>query len=151
MEPRDGIMQAFAWATAPLRWIERARGRRRLGLLVLYGLGVALAALLARRWTSLNGLPDLGDPFDVEAFQAPRVPDSQNAWTYYERALERLDDRALEHLSSDLHAARKGDWATSSPELGAWVDANRDALDQWRLASERPDARPPWLDASGDA
>jgi hypothetical protein len=45
------------------------------------------ASAFAIWWlTSLNGLPDIGDPFDVEAFRAWRMPDDQNAFTYLRRA-----------------------------------------------------------------
>ena len=36
--------------------------------------------------TSLNGLPDIGDPFDVAAFRTARIPDDQNAFSYLGRA-----------------------------------------------------------------
>ena len=39
---------------------------------------------------SLNGLPDVGDPFDVAAFRAFRVPDDQNAFAFLRRAEEKL-------------------------------------------------------------
>ena len=59
-------------ALAPFRAIERTRGRRRLGLLVLYGLiAVVIWALLWRR-SQLAGLPDVGALFDVAAFRVTR-------------------------------------------------------------------------------
>ena len=53
-------------------------------------LAVAAAALAIWWLNSLNGLPDIGDPFDVAAFRAFSVPDDQNAFTYLRRASEKL-------------------------------------------------------------
>src|SRR5262249_9402865 len=52
---------------APLRWLERTRGRWRLALGLLYLVVLAVVVALTYRETSLWGLPDIGDPFDVEA------------------------------------------------------------------------------------
>src|SRR4051812_7678092 len=76
---------------APLRWLERSRGRRRRLLIVLYVILGTIAGLLAWRATSLDGLPDVGDPFDVEAFvAASRVPEADDAFAFYRRAAEVL-------------------------------------------------------------
>lgn len=136
--------------STPLRLAERLRGRRRIALLAAYGLIVGAAALLAWRQSSLRGLPDIGDPFDVAAFTARDVADSDNAWIDYLRALEALDDRVLSGLTEDLRAARTADWAVVSPALKAWCARNRPALELWRRGSDKPAARPPWLDQAGD-
>lgn len=53
---------------------------------LLVVLGVAAGGVAIWWLTSLNGLPDIGDPFDASAFRAIRMPDEQNAFTYYRRA-----------------------------------------------------------------
>jgi hypothetical protein len=49
---------------------------------------LAVAATAFAIWwlTSLNGLPDIGDPFDVAAFRAFSLPDDQNALRFLRRA-----------------------------------------------------------------
>ena len=55
----------------PLRAIERARGWRRLALLLLYVLiALPILALLWRR-SQLAGLPDVGEPFDASGARGP--------------------------------------------------------------------------------
>ena len=64
-----------------VRAAARHPGRVLGGLLAL--LGVGSWALWAMQ---LRGLPDVGDPFDVAAFEAERVPDDRNAYSWYQNA-----------------------------------------------------------------
>src|SRR5271157_4646408 len=70
----------------------RKRLRQSLRVVVVLAACVAVAATAFAIWwlNSLNGLPDIGDPFDVAAFRAFRLPDEQNAFTYLRRASEKL-------------------------------------------------------------
>jgi hypothetical protein len=69
---------------------KRLRQLRRVTLALAIGLAVAATALGIWWSTSLNGLPDIGDPFDVAAFRAFRIPDDQNAFVFLRRAHEKL-------------------------------------------------------------
>ena len=66
----------------------RKRLRQLRHVVVVLAACVAVAATAFAIWwlNSLNGLPDIGDPFDVAAFRAFRLPDEQNAFTYLRRA-----------------------------------------------------------------
>ncbi len=55
---------------APARAIERTRGWRRRGLLVVYALIAAAILIPLWRRSQLAGLPDALEPFDVAAFRA---------------------------------------------------------------------------------
>ena len=70
----------------------RKRLRQLLRVTLVLAICFALAATAFAIWwlTSLNGLPDIGDPFDVAAFRAFSVPDDQNAFTYLQRANQKL-------------------------------------------------------------
>ena len=70
----------------------RETRRQWLRVTLVLAIGFALAAVAFATWwlTSLNGLPDIGDPFDVAAFRALRTPDDQNAFTFSRRAAEKL-------------------------------------------------------------
>ena len=65
----------------------RKRLRQLLRVVVVLAACVAVAATALAIWwvNSLNGLPDIGDPFDVAAFRAFRVPDDQNAFAFLRR------------------------------------------------------------------
>jgi len=69
------------WAAATLR----AVGRRPLASAA--GAGVLVVAGVWAWWsTQLWGLPDIGDPFDVAAFESVRVPEDRNAFVEYSEA-----------------------------------------------------------------
>lgn len=69
---------------------RRLRQLGRVMLVLASGLVLGGTALAIWWLTSLNGLPDIGDPFDVAAFRAFSVPDDQNAFTFLRRANEKL-------------------------------------------------------------
>ena len=74
----------------PSKTVEllRKRLRQLLRVIVVVAACVAVAATALAIWwlNSLNGLPDIGDPFDVAAFRAFRIPDDQNAFVFLRRA-----------------------------------------------------------------
>jgi hypothetical protein len=107
---------------------------RRIGRRALLLAAVALAgstAFLTWWTTTLMGLPDVGDPFDVEAFSRP-IPDETNAFVLYKQAAAILPNSAA--------APRQYDWKTASPGEKDWLDRSREALSIWRKGTERPDA-----------
>jgi hypothetical protein len=107
---------------------------------------VAAGALAIWWLNSLNGLPDIGDPFDVAAFCARRIPDDQNAFTFIRRAAERLTPWPDLPLTV-LRSAPTVSWSKADPKLQAWVEANRQALELYQMGAEQADAS---LDLTGD-
>ena len=82
------------------------------------------------------GLPDIGDPFDVDAFRSFRIPEENDALILFRQAEAKLS--RMPHLPNT--ARRTLTWSKATPELRDWAATNRDALEIFRLASERPDA-----------
>ena len=123
-----------------LPWIklDRATGWKRRGLMALYT--VILGAGLVFGWRSLclTGLPDIDDPFDLQAFMAYHVPAAQDAFTIYEHAgaLYHPSDVAIEDPARIWSSVGSG-WARAGPELQSWVEQNRDALAVWQRGTER--------------
>ena len=123
--------------TGPFRWIGKSR--RRVWCVVVIMLSVATAPAL---WWSiqLTGLPDIGDPFDIEAFRAKTIPHERNAFVLYRQAaalfkpLNRFDTSPS--LSVDLHTR----WSTAAPEVRRWSEVNREALALYRRGAEKPDS-----------
>jgi hypothetical protein len=107
---------------------------------------IGLCGVMLRRATSLIGLPDVGDPFDVAAFRAFSVPDDQNAFVMFRQAADKLRS-----TSGLIEAARRVGptvaWSQADPGLRAWFESNRDALALFRQATLRPDGIAP---PSGD-
>jgi hypothetical protein len=114
---------------------KRLRQLGRVTLVLVIGLTVAATALSVWWLNSLNGLPDIGDPFDVAAFRAFRVPDDQNAFTFLRRAEEQLTPSP----SPDLAIS----WSKADPKLREWVKANRQAIELFQQGAGLLDAANP--------
>ncbi len=123
----------------PLRAIERTRGRRRLGLLLLYALiALPILALLWRR-SQLAGLPDVGDTFAVTASGSTAgAADDRNAFVLYRQAVERSRD--LSNAEQTSFSRANLHWSGADAVLRGWVGEHREAISLLRAGSERPDA-----------
>ncbi|MEO6812006.1 MAG: hypothetical protein ABI353_23090 [Isosphaeraceae bacterium] len=122
---------------APLVWLERARGRKRLALACLYVLVIAVAGVLSWRGSRIRGLPDIGDPFDPGPLLDFSVADDRNAFVPYRRASERATrNREIESRIFNAPYA----WPKSDPEALAYLAENAEALELWRQGTERPEA-----------
>ncbi len=124
---------------SPVRAIERARGRRRIGLLTLYGLVALLIWAMLWRQSQLRGLPDIGEPFDAAASRnLDRVPEDHNAFVPYRRAAERFRDLSKSERESFTNANLR--WSRADATLRGWVAEHREAISLLRDGSERPEA-----------
>jgi hypothetical protein len=136
----------FLKMASPFRWFIKSR-RRVWSVIAIALLMVAIAPV----WWSLQliGLPDIGDPFDVESFQATSIPDDRNAFVIYRRAAAVL--KPLTSASRPAGQANKLDlrWSAAGAEARQWAQANREALDLCRQAAEKPDAFEPPLFSPG--
>jgi len=123
---------------------KRLRQLVRVTLVLTIGLAVAATALAIWWLTSLNGLPDIGEPFDVEAFRAFSIPDEQNAFTYLRRAHEKsVPIRAMTWGEGANPDDTKFSWSIANPKLWEWAGLNREALELFQQAAEQPDASHP--------
>jgi hypothetical protein len=124
----------------------RKRLRQLLRVVVVLAACVAVAATALAIWwlNSLNGLPDIGDPFDVAAFRAFRLPDEQNAFTYLRRASEKLIPIVG---MVDGNGADPGElkfsWSIANPTLREWAGENREAFELFQQGAEQADAANP--------
>jgi hypothetical protein len=104
----------------------RLRQLGRVLLVVTIGLAAAAGALAIWWLNSLNGLPDIGDPFDVAEFRAFRIPDEQNALNLVSRAAEKLTPMPL-NLGLD------------DPRVHDWFEANRPLVERFIQAADQAD------------
>jgi hypothetical protein len=117
--------------------------RRRPGRALLLALGLAAAALVLmgiwiRGVRNVDGLPDVGDPFDVtEALRPIEMLEDENAYVLYADAKGQLSRRSPA-LSKNIFDAST--WPRAGEDVRAFVQQNRPALLTWREGSERPDA-----------
>src|SRR5215831_20130270 len=96
---------AVSGTSQKLLQLLRKRLRQLARVTFVLAIGLALAATALAIWwlTSLNGLPDIGEPFDVAAFRAFSIPDEQNAFVFFRRANEMR--RSFPLASGDLERA----------------------------------------------
>jgi hypothetical protein len=116
---------------------KRLRQLLRAALVLAVGLAVVASGLAIWWATSLNGLPDIGDPFDVEALRAFRIPEDRDAFVFFRRANETSSSFPLgvDGLVSSATAA----WSEADPKARAWVEANRPALGLFLRGAGCPD------------
>ena len=109
------------------------------------GLPALFVAGLWGWWaTQLWGLPDVGDPFDVAACDAARVPDDRNAFLHYRdatammtAALYKIQATYTVEASCDF----TGNWSDANPAWRDFLARSGEALAAFRAGSEKPDAR----------
>ena len=117
---------------------KRLRQLLRVTLVLAICLAVAASALAIWWLTSLNGLPDIGDPFDVAELRSFSIPDDENAFTFFRRAKETLTP--LPQVPSAQHdRSSVVPWSMTHPKLRAWVEANRPAVELFLQGAERAD------------
>ncbi len=120
---------------------KRLRQLARVTLVLAIALALAATALAIRWLTCLNGLPDIGDPFDVAEFRAFSVPDELNAFTFKRRAWEKLTPlRGLVWGEGAYPDDLKFSWSIANPKLREWAGENREALELFLQGAERSDA-----------
>ncbi len=117
---------------------RRSRLLRRLLLLLAIGVAFVAGGLEIWRCAGLIGLPDVGDPFDVAAFRAFRIPPEQDAVVLFRQAQEKIT--AMPRRSSAaLRLGAVVGWSEAGPELREWASANRGVLETLRAAAQRTD------------
>ncbi|MFI5456811.1 MAG: hypothetical protein ACHRXM_15295 [Isosphaerales bacterium] len=116
-------------------------GRRRIGRGRLLSLALAagfIAVLFIWIWgvRNLDGLPDVGDPFDVAEARRPIVlSDDDNAYVAYADAKRKLSTFTRAFWRVDLATLT---WSKSGDVVRDFVEKNHPALLTWREGSERP-------------
>ena len=125
----------------PFRWLFGNRRRVKTAAAVVFSM---IAAPVFWWFIQLAGLPDIGDPFDLAEYRSRSIPDDQNAYVLYAEAEKKLGLKVstrtgipANHSPWDPSEVR---WSKVSPDARAWAEANREAMELFRLASERPDA-----------
>jgi hypothetical protein len=114
--------------------------RKRLGQFMRATLVLAICLVVAAGaftiwWlTSLNGLPDIGDPFDVPSFRAFSIPDERNAFTYLRRA-----EDSLTLTPPGLGRS----WSHANQKLRYWLETNRQAIELFQRGADQSDAANP--------
>jgi hypothetical protein len=129
----------------PSKTVEllRKRLRQLLRVVVVLAACLAVAATAFAIWwfNSLNGLPDIGDPFDVAAFRAFSIPDDQNAFAFFRRAHEKLTP--IRWGEGPHPEDRKFSWSIANPKWREWAGENREAFELFLQGAEQADAANP--------
>jgi hypothetical protein len=124
---------------SPLILLERSRGVWRWLLVILYGVLALLALGYAVRTRNLARLPDLDASFHLDAF---RDGGPDDAFPLYLQAIQRYESPAgqahddVMGLMGQVQALRYSSGSVT-PDVRAWIEKNRPALELWRQATER--------------
>jgi len=131
---------AVSGTSQKLRRLLRKRLRQlvRASLALAFCLALAAGALEIWVRNSLNGLPDIGDPFDVAAFRTFSVPDDQNAFTFLRRAQKMLTPQPEADWAQLVYRSVVS-WSEIDPKVRAWVEANRPAVELFLQGAEQAD------------
>jgi hypothetical protein len=121
----------------------RKRLRQLLRVVVVLAACIAVAATAFAIWwfNSLNGLPDIGDPFDVAAFRTFSIPDDQNAFAFLRRAIEKTTP--IQWGEGPHPDDPKFSWSIAHPNARKWAEENREALVLFLQGADSPDAAHP--------
>ncbi len=126
-------------ALGPLKWLERARGRKRLALLWLYAAVLAVGGVLGWRSLSLWRLPNPGEPFDLARLGTVDLPDADNAMTYYREAT-RLIPAAPKNDPIAARDWKVTDWSAVDPIIRQFVADHILALDPFLRGADCRDS-----------
>jgi hypothetical protein len=122
----------------PQRGGKLLRGPGRRLLLGLVVASIAVAGLWISGIRRVDGLPDVGDPFDIaEALRPIVIPDADNAYVLYSQARPSPFPvpATVSHVAFDSLT-----WSKAGENVRAFAAEKRPALELWRQGSERPDA-----------
>ena len=91
------------------------------------------------RQSQLDGLPDVGEPFDVAAYrQISKPADDRNAFVPYRRAGERF--REMSHAEGVSFSNANLSWSRGDATIRGWVADQAEAIAFLRSGSERSEA-----------
>lgn len=121
------------------------RKKRVVRALILTG-AVALIAY----WAHLQfSPPDIGEPFDVAAFQAYTLSDEQNAFTFYRKAVALFVSEEMVFASNptlkrqdywDSWKATEQGWEHAIPAVRQWVRVNHGARSAFEQGAARAES-----------
>ena len=151
MTATSGASRSFPtlrYLAAPFRWLF---GSRRRVLTVAVVLLAMIAAPVLWWATQLVGLPDVGDPFDVEAFRSFTIPDDRNAFVLYRQAADRLKPLITSSKAQEQAINLHAPWSQADPAVHRWVEDNREPMALFRRGTERPDALDPDLSSGSES
>jgi hypothetical protein len=116
-------------------------------MLILAKLGMtgAIALFIV---AGVDDVPDVGEPFDVKAFEAYSLPAGKNAVSLYllaQRSLVKLDYRreAFARSEGTEKSARQAaliGWGHANEDARLWLGANAKALGVWKVGTTRAEA-----------
>lgn len=98
---------------------------------------LSVVGVLAYRQAQLRGVPDIGDPFDVEALGYIEIDPAENAYVEYEKAFELLKQHPEPEDFSPFDEIEKT-WAEVNPVIREWVENNSVTMSVWYQGTEKP-------------
>tara|TARA_R110002072_G_scaffold13481_2_gene56862 strand:+ start:56974 stop:58512 length:1539 start_codon:yes stop_codon:yes gene_type:complete len=104
-------------------------------LIVLVSIPLAI-----RNWR-ISSLPQIDEPFDIEAFCSVTIPDDDNAFVEYREAFDLfVEFRGKNNDWESYKELLKGKWNDVPPAFPAWIKSNDRAFHAWLDGTAKPGA-----------
>lgn len=125
--------------------IDDSHAPRRSLLISLLRPRVAIPAILlvvliggpfVFRESRVLGLPDMGHPFDVDAFGTVAIPPGENAFDDYDSA-DGLLIQPSNEVNDELGDVMEVGWVAASADVRDWLEVNRPTLAHWKQATAK--------------
>ena len=98
---------------------------------------VVFAAFCIWRDWRVRSIPDVGEPFDVEAFYAEYDPNAENAFDHYQKWIATYRTLSESNWYANVNYDIATDsWSNASEPTMEYVKKMRPLLEPWRLGSE---------------
>lgn len=113
----------------PSRWLWWLQPKVALPLTLFVLL--VLSPFLYRAYR-IAEVPDIDEPFDLEAFGSVEIAPAENAMTHYALAVKMLHQPTHFSFGDEMDKFRADGWPAASANLRKWLDDNQPALAEWR-------------------
>jgi hypothetical protein len=113
--------------------VSKTRRTLRLVLASAFLMVAGVGSVFLWQFTTLSGLPDIGDPFDVAKYARVEIPADENAYTFYQRAYE---------MSKGINCPRSmagnySDWNLVDADQLKYLEDSRAAMAVWLEGTRR--------------
>lgn len=106
--------------------------------IVVFGI-VIFSSIFVYRRSQLAGLPDIGDPFDVEVFGNLTLSNDENAFTDYRHAYAMFRPPPR-YAADNIAKVFENGWNSAPDDIRRWLDDSRPILETWKRGTEKNDA-----------
>jgi hypothetical protein len=138
VNPKTDASSILPTDRRPPKWLILFKPKVGIPLAIL--LVLATIPLAYRSWR-ISSLPQIDEPFDVEAFCSVTIPDEENAFVEYREAFDLFVEFPGKNKDwESYNELVNGNWDKPLPAFVAWIRNNNLAFDTWLSGTPKPNA-----------